>query len=50
MFFYPKDLKDGIKYDGGRDLDSLKAYLEANSSAVKAAKEGMAHAEELWVL
>lgn len=33
LIYYPKDNKEGVNYDGGRELQDLKDFLEKNTSA-----------------
>jgi len=49
LIFYPKDNKDGVNFDGDRELEPLKKWLDENSPVLKesaggaggeAAKEG----------
>jgi len=35
LIFYPKDNKEGISYDGERDVDSFVAWLKENAPTVK---------------
>jgi len=35
LMFYPKHDKQGIKYDGSRDMESMKTWLESNSDVLK---------------
>ena len=34
LMFYPKHDKQGIKYDGSRDMESMKTWLESNSDVL----------------
>ena len=34
IFFYKKDNKAGVKYEGGRSLAEFQKYLEDNASTV----------------
>jgi len=48
LIFYPKGNKAGITFDGDRELEPLKKYLDENSEVLKAkAAGGAAHSEEL---
>ena len=48
LIFYPKGNKAGVTFDGDRELEPLKKYLEENSEVLKAKPaEGAAHSEEL---
>lgn len=40
--WYPKDNKAGVAYDGERELEPLKKYVEENSSVFKAGAGGAA--------
>ena len=35
LIFYPKDNKEGVKYEGERDLDSIKKWLAEQSPVLK---------------
>jgi hypothetical protein len=35
LMFYPKHDKLGIKYEGSRDLERMKTWLEDNSDVLK---------------
>jgi protein disulfide isomerase len=34
LIWYPKDNKAGVKYEGARELDGFKTYIEENSSVL----------------
>ena len=36
LIFYPKDNKEGVSYDGERDVASFEAWLKENAPTVKA--------------
>lgn len=40
LIWYPKDNKAGVKYEGARELDSFKTYIEENSSVLASKKVG----------
>jgi len=44
LIFYPKDNKEGVSYDGERELEDFKKYLSENASSVKG---GEAKTEDL---
>jgi protein disulfide isomerase len=35
LIFYPKDNKEGVKFEGERDLESIKKWLADNSAVLK---------------
>lgn len=41
LIWYPKDNKAGTTYEGDRDLEGLKKYLEENTSKTEAKKEDL---------
>jgi protein disulfide-isomerase A1 len=46
IIFFPAGSKDSPKtYEGGRDLESLVAYVEENSKSAPASDDGPAHSE-----
>lgn len=46
LIFYPKDNKDGVNFDGDRELEPLKKWLEENSPVLKAGGAGGEAAKE----
>ena len=41
LIFYPKDKKEGITYEGDRDVESFKAWLKGNAPTVKGGAEAV---------
>jgi len=41
LIFYPKDNKEGISYDGERDVEAMKSWLLENAPTVKAGAEAV---------
>lgn len=41
LIFYPKDKKEGITYEGDRDVESFKAWLKENAPTVKGGAEAV---------
>ena len=41
LIFYPKDNKEGITYEGDRDVESFKAWLNENAPTIKAGTEAV---------
>jgi protein disulfide-isomerase A1 len=41
LIFYPKDNKEGIPYDGDRDVESFKAWLKDNAPTLKGSNEAV---------
>lgn len=45
LTFYPRDNKKGITYEGERDLESLKKWLNENAASLKDEKSATPHDE-----
>ena len=41
LIFYPKDNKEGITYEGDRDVESFKAWLNENAPTIKSGAEAV---------
>lgn len=41
LIFYPKDNKEGITYEGDRDVEGFKAWLNENAPSIKAGNEAV---------
>ena len=41
LIFYPKDNKEGISYDGDRDVEAFIAWLKENAPTVAGAAEAV---------
>lgn len=39
LIWYPRDNKEGVNYEGERDLEGLKAYISENSGVLKGSAE-----------
>lgn len=47
IIFYPRDNKEGVTFDGGRELADFKKWLEENSAVLKEATGGEAKKDDL---